>query len=818
MDRYLSLLARRRRAIVLVVLIATLAVGSGVTAIDGGLAVAEFDVESAASADAEYVDDRFVTDSGSVTLVVVRGENVLTKESLTETLAFQEAVRENETVAGTLSAERPTVDTGTAFTEAQLRSLGAFGSLTLEDKQRTFRTFSSEELETELPETIAADEPVLGPGTSASMLLPEEYDGSARADARLVLIVHEEVDDDELLAAQLAVEAIADERLGSEAFVFGEALVEERASEATGESFAVLGPFALASVLVVLFLAYRDPLDVLVTTLGIGVALVWTAGFVGWVGVDVTQLLVAVPWLVLGLAVDYGLHVVMRYREMRDGGVVAPAPAMTASLGGVLVAIGVTTATTAAGFLSGAFGPTAVREFGLVAAFGIFASFLVFATLVPALKIELEDRLDRDTDRGPVGRVRPVEGLVRLGVVAAGRAPVAVVLVAVVLAIGGAYGATAVDTSVDRTDFYPEEPPAWMSSVPGFETDDDAEALAEQARFLDERFELAGGDDRVTVLIRGAVAEEGGVDAVHAIERGALDSDVVRGEGTVHTPFDVVERFEPFDDRIAEAMADADRTGDGRPDGDVTDAYDATAEIAEAELGALVYRNEAGEYRAVRVVVPVESGADPAVVTEEMRAVAADADERPGVTVTVTGSPIVTADRQAALLRTLVESFLIALAVTFSLLVGLFWHRYRSLRLGLVTVLPVVIALSWVLGTMYLVGLPYNAETAIITGIAIGLGVDYAIHVSVRFEQERRAGERADRDATVAALSRAVRDTGGTLFASAMTTAVALGVLLFTFVPSLQRFGLVMVLVVGYAFIASVFVLPSLLLLSSGER
>jgi predicted RND superfamily exporter protein len=51
------------------------------------------------------------------------------------------------------------------------------------------------------------------------------------------------------------------------------------------------------------------------------------------------------------------------------------------------------------------------------------------------------------------------------------------------------------------------------------------------------------------------------------------------------------------------------------------------------------------------------------------------------------------------------------------------------------------------------------------------------------------------------------------VLASAVTTAGGFGVLTFALVPSLQRFGLVTGSAIVYAFVASVVVLPSLLVL-----
>jgi predicted RND superfamily exporter protein len=176
--------------------------------------------------------------------------------------------------------------------------------------------------------------------------------------------------------------------------------------------------------------------------------------------------------------------------------------------------------------------------------------------------------------------------------------------------------------------------------------------------------------------------------------------------------------------------------------------------------------------------------------------------------VTATGQPIVNEIVQQGLLQTLVETFLITLGVILTFLTAIFYRRHGTLTLGAVTLVPVVFALSWILGTMYLIGIPFNTETAIIASIAIGLGVDYAIHVSERFVEESRHAESAH-DALLSTVS----GTGGALLASAATTACGFGVLTLALVPSLRRFGLVTGSTIVFAFVASVYVLPSLLAL-----
>jgi predicted RND superfamily exporter protein len=63
------------------------------------------------------------------------------------------------------------------------------------------------------------------------------------------------------------------------------------------------------------------------------------------------------------------------------------------------------------------------------------------------------------------------------------------------------------------------------------------------------------------------------------------------------------------------------------------------------------------------------------------------------------------------------------------------------------------------------------------------------------------------------AIQDAVTGTGGALLGSAGTTVGGFGVLAFAIVPPIQQFGIITGITIIYAFLGSVFVLPSFLVL-----
>nr|WP_303648757.1 MMPL family transporter [Haloarchaeobius litoreus] len=609
---------------------------------------------------------------------------------------------------------------------------------------------------------------------------------------------------------------IAADRFGDDAFVFGVGIVEDETGRSIGDSFAIIGPVALLLVILTLVVAYRDFVDIVLSTLGIGLVLVWMQGFMGWFDIPFGTTLIAVPILLIGLAIDYAIHVFMRHREVRAGtDDPGPRDGMVLALGSVGIALVWVTVTTSIGFLSNLVSPLApLQNFGLVSAAGIVSTLVVFGALIPALKVEVDallERVDLDRRKSPFGGDTAVVGrLLSLGTVGAKRAPVVVLLVAVLLSGVGAYGGTQVDTSFDRSDFLTEQPPDWMEELPEPFTPGEYN-IRQNAEFLNDNFLQQRDTTRAELLIEGRVTDPGTLDRVVAVRERAADGETVitlaDGEPRILDPVTTIRAVAAQNETFAATVAAADTDDDGVPDENLTAVYDGLYRTAPEQARQVVARNGAGEYDALRVQVSIQGGSPVPQVRDEMQA-AVEPAQGDGLTATATGQPVLTAIVQDGLLETVVVTLVVTvLAVLAVLVVGYrIFDGYASL--GALTIVPVVLSLAWVLGVMYLLEIPFNAQTALITSLGIGLGVDYSIHMSERFTDElERLGSVDD------ALTATVDGTGGALLGSAVTTAAGFSTLALAIVPSLQRFGIVIGVAIVFAFVGAVLVLPSILAL-----
>ena len=140
--------------------------------------------------------------------------------------------------------------------------------------------------------------------------------------------------------------------------------------------------------------------------------------------------------------------------------------------------------------------------------------------------------------------------------------------------------------------------------------------------------------------------------------------------------------------------------------------------------------------------------------------------------------------------------------ITLLILTILMCFVFRSARLGIYTMIPVATIIIWQPLLMSSGDVNVNIFTAMIGTIVFGIGVDDAIHVMHRIQEE---GE------TAVGMSNAIEKTGQTIFETTATTVAGLGAGFFIAFPGLVNFFVLMMLLIGFAFLTSVFLLPACL-------
>ena len=159
------------------------------------------------------------------------------------------------------------------------------------------------------------------------------------------------------------------------------------------------------------------------------------------------------------------------------------------------------------------------------------------------------------------------------------------------------------------------------------------------------------------------------------------------------------------------------------------------------------------------------------------------------------------------MLQSLFRSQILTLGAVFIGIMLMFLVLFRSLWLSLIALTPNLLAASVVLGGMGLVGIPLDMMTITIAAIAVGIGVDDAIHYIYRFRHEfsREKNYRA-------AMHNSHASIGQAMYYTSVTVIVGFSILaLSKFIPSIY-FGLLTGLAMLAAIVASLTLLPKLML------
>ena len=527
---------------------------------------------------------------------------------------------------------------------------------------------------------------------------------------------------------------------------------------------------------------------------------------------QITQI---IPILLIGLGVDYGIHLTSRYREEVGHGQDVDGAAR-AAIGTVGIALALATVTTAIGFLTNILSPVpALKDFGVLAAIGIAISFILTLTFFPAARTLLDRRAEKE-GKSSRGRSLPMAGmkassdrilpsLIARTSVLAEKIPTLVAMVALVLGGLGAWGLSQLEVRFSFTDFLP-------SDAPGVRA---LEILQE---------EFGGGlGESTQVLIEG---EDLSTPEVHnALVSASMGLAEVENVVVFETPFgkrpsatspvSVLNALSrggpqtPPDEAVAAAALTANLGRDLRVPlvSDVTALWDAMMASAPGQAGTVLHRSDSG-YDALLFDIGTQGGETGAIQLRQDLLDNFSQVSDLGISVIATSTEIITNLIVVELADSQTRSLLFTLVVATLVLMISFWFENRRPFLGIITMVPVALVVFWTYGLMYATGIDIGPVTATLSALSIGIGVPYTIHIARRFGEDRARFEHLDD-----ALRSTSRHTGGALAGSAFTTMAGFGILITSSLTPFQQMGQVTVYAVGLSLVAAVLVLPSLLAL-----
>ncbi|MCD4827489.1 MAG: MMPL family transporter [Acholeplasmataceae bacterium] len=177
--------------------------------------------------------------------------------------------------------------------------------------------------------------------------------------------------------------------------------------------------------------------------------------------------------------------------------------------------------------------------------------------------------------------------------------------------------------------------------------------------------------------------------------------------------------------------------------------------------------------------------------------------------VVITGQSVIDSEMMIALTSGRYEITIIGLVLIFiSLLV-----IYRSFYRALLPLLPIILIVGWSGGVMAIFNMSYTPLTATLGALIMGIGTEFTILITERFEEEKlKTNDRSE------AIKIALSKMSNPILVSALTTMGGFSALIFSDFIILSNFGIMTLVNLSLALLSTIFVLPAVLAINYKKK
>ncbi|TOA81370.1 RND transporter [Vibrio parahaemolyticus] len=540
---------------------------------------------------------------------------------------------------------------------------------------------------------------------------------------------------------------------------------------AAQDDSSTLVPTMLVVILVFLTIMLRSILSVIATLIVIIGSVMATMGISGWAGMFLSTATVNVPTLIMTLAVADGVHVIATMRQSMKNGF-TKAQSIERSIALNFVPILITSVTTAIGFLMMNMSDSPVlRDFGNLSALGVMVACLLSVTLLPALlkllpiHVKMETSQDQKHVMDHLGDfvVSQRRALLPLSVV--------VIVVCASLIPLNKVNDESVEYFGQRNEF------------------------RQAADFMEERI---SGMTNISIAIK--TNESQGIAA----------PDFLNTIGE----FSSWLRDQPETDHVA-TLADVYKRLNKNMHGD-DEAYYSLPQARELAAQYLLLYEMSLPYgldlnnqinvdkSSIKMVLTVANLGSVELVDLENRIYQWFAEHAPQYQVVASSPSLMFAHIGEANMA----SMLSTLPITLVLISALLIFALRSVRLGLISLMPNIAPAVIGFGLWALISGEINLGLSVVVTLTLGIVVDDAVHFLSKYQRARREGQTAEQ-----AVRYAFHTVGRALWITTVVLVAGFSVLAMSSFRLNADMGQLSAIVIFIALVVDFLFLPTLLML-----
>lgn len=158
----------------------------------------------------------------------------------------------------------------------------------------------------------------------------------------------------------------------------------------------------------------------------------------------------------------------------------------------------------------------------------------------------------------------------------------------------------------------------------------------------------------------------------------------------------------------------------------------------------------------------------------------------------------------------ILEGQIMSLIISFLTIIILLSMMFKSIKIGLIGSVPILVTAFISFGIMGFLGIPLNSTTALLSSIAIGIGIDYAVHFIEQYKNN--AAETNDK---LKAAQITMAHSGRAISFNAIVVIAGFLVLLFSVFPPNRELGALVSLNMFTSFVGTLSIMVLLLYMSN---
>ena len=604
-----------------------------------------------------------------------------------------------------------------------------------------------------------------------NILNNEMYKGSivSEDETSTLIIFNLDNNSDVNAIAKNVIQKTVELNLPEKLYYIGSPMLLTYISDLMRDDLTNLLPRAFLVIAFILFLSFRSISGVLLPLLIAIIAIVWSLGSMAFLDIKMSMISNNIPIILLAIGSAYTIHVINRINKVsqsKETDVIARALAF------VLIPLILAALTTIIGFVSFIFGAylNMIVDFGIFTALGTLFASLLSIFFVPAILEVINYKRKKNIKQKEHSFLtnyflKPINALLI-------KRPKTILIFWMVLIAISIVGMSSIKRSVDIQEYFKKNNPT---------------RLAEN--IMIEKF---GGTKPIFVHFKG------NMQSPKVLKTMIQTSEYMEKSPDVYTSMSIAKLIAEINLNITNTRGIPNKSEQIEQLWFLLEGNEVLNRFVNEDLteGIIISKFKSPDNESKKEFA------------KYMRAfIATNSSE--DCEIEITGMPFVDITMDQSLINSQIGSILIAILFVI-ILVGIILRSWIS---GLYASIPIIATIMLLFGFMGLTGISLNIATVLVASVALGIGIDYSIHIISHFNESYKKSQDL-----YASIQESILISGNAIIINVISVSAGFLILVFSEMVPLQYFGLLIALSMVSSCLGALTLLPSILILMNRNK